>query len=68
MENDFVLIFSTTDNHLCKKARALLKKNKIRAEVVIREDSNEFISQTGIFVSVNDVTNAKSILKELNFE
>jgi hypothetical protein len=68
MEENLVLLLSTADEKLCKKAKASLKKAKIKCEVVDKKENNEFIGEMEVFVDMEDLGQARSILKGLNIE
>jgi hypothetical protein len=68
MEENWVLIFSTADEKICKKAKAVLKKAKINFEVVNKKENNEFVGEMELFVNMKDIGNARSILKGFNIE
>ena len=68
MEENLVLIFTTADEKLCKKAKSVLKKAKINSEVVNKKENNAFVGEMELFVSMEDIGIARSILKGFDIE
>lgn len=68
MEDNLVLILSTADEKLCKKAKAELKKVKINSEVINKKENNTFVGEMELFVNMEDLGQARLILKGLNIE
>lgn len=68
MEENWVLVFSSTDEKKCKKAKSILKKEKVKSVMENKNENNVFIGEYELFVDMNDLGNARSILKGLNFE
>jgi hypothetical protein len=68
MEENWVLVLSTTDDKQCKKARAVLKKAKIKTVVVDKNENNEFIGKLDVFVKMEEIGEARTILKGINIE
>lgn len=68
MEENWVLVLSTADEKLCKKAQAVLKKEKIKTVIVDKKENNEFVGQLELFVKMEEIGNARTILKGLDIE
>jgi hypothetical protein len=68
MEENLVLILSTANEELCKKAKAVLKKAKISCEVVNKKENNVFVGEMELFVNMEDLGQARSILKGFDIE
>ena len=68
MDENWVMIFSSTDEIICKKAKAILKKEKIKSLVQKKNENNAFIGEYEVFVNMNDLGSARSILKGLYIE
>jgi len=68
MEENWALIFSSSDEKICKKAKSILKKEKINSLLEKKNENNVFIGEFELFVDMNDIGNARSILKGLNIE
>ena len=68
MDENWVLILSTTEDEICKKAKALLEKEKINSIIDTKNEQNEFIEKYELFVDMNDIGNARTILKGLLIE
>ena len=68
MEENWVLVLTTADEKLCKKAQAVLKKGKIKTTVVDKMENNEFIGQLELFVKMEEIGEARSILKGIDIE
>lgn len=68
MDENFVMIFSSTDEKVCKKAKTVLKKAKIDSLIQKKNENNVFIGEFEIFVKMNDMGAARTILKGLNIE
>jgi len=68
MEENWVLMFSTADEKICKKAKAALKKAKINFEIVNKKENNAFVGEMELFVNMEDLGQARSILKGFNIE
>ena len=68
MEDNLVMIFSSTDEKICKKAKTVLKKAKIDSLIQKKNENNVFIGEYEIFVNMNDMGVARTILKGLYIE
>jgi len=68
MEENWVLMFSTADEKIYKKAKAALKKAKINFEIVNKKENNAFVGELEVFVNMEDIGQARSILKGFNIE
>jgi hypothetical protein len=68
MEDNWVMIFSSTDEKLCKKAKTILKKENVKVELIKKNENNIFIGIFEIYVEMNDIAKARVILKGLRIE
>ncbi len=68
MEENWVLVFSSPDEKICKKAKSILKKEKIKSILENKNEDNVFVGEYELFVDMNELGNARSILKGLNIE
>lgn len=68
MENNWVLVFNTTDEIVCERAKIILKKEKIKSVVMNKKDSNFLIGEYQLYVNMVDLGKAREIIKELNIE
>jgi len=68
MEDNWVLVFKTTDQILCERAKIILKKEKIKSVVMNKKDSNFLIGEIELFVKIEDIGQAQFILKGLGIE
>ncbi|NCO55553.1 MAG: hypothetical protein COS14_09275 [Bacteroidetes bacterium CG02_land_8_20_14_3_00_31_25] len=68
MEDNWVLVFNTTDEVACERAKVVLKKEKIKSVVMNKKDSNFLIGEYQLYVNVDNLGNAREILKAFNIE
>ena len=68
MDENWVLIFSSTDEKICKKAKSFLKKEKISAVIENKNENNVFIGEYELFVKMEDMGRSRSLLKGINIE
>lgn len=68
MDENWVLVYSSSDEKLCKKAKSFLKEEKIVSTIENKKDGNVFIGEYELFVKMEDLGKSRSLLKGFNIE
>lgn len=68
MEENWVLVFSTTDEIACERAKITLKEEKIKSVIVNKKDSNFLIGEYQLYVNMDNLGSAREILKAFDIE
>jgi hypothetical protein len=66
MENDWVVIFTTSKQYEAEIINGLLSENEIESVVVNKQDSSYLFGEYELFVNRDDILRAKTLIQNID--